>query len=78
MHAFHGIHRERQLAFYRAWTRKEAYLKARGEGIGTPKIDLKKVVEDHAEEKAMMEDSEVMKSKPLASCTKINVTMLMK
>jgi 4'-phosphopantetheinyl transferase len=27
--------REKQLAFYRAWTRKEAYLKARGEGIAT-------------------------------------------
>jgi 4'-phosphopantetheinyl transferase len=29
-----------QLAFYRAWTRKEAYLKARGEGIATGLQDV--------------------------------------
>jgi 4'-phosphopantetheinyl transferase len=33
-------HRERQLAFFRAWTRKEAYLKARGEGIATGLQDV--------------------------------------
>jgi 4'-phosphopantetheinyl transferase len=31
---------EMQLAFYRAWTRKEAYLKARGEGIATALQDV--------------------------------------
>ena len=33
-------HREKQLAFYRVWTRKEAYLKARGEGIATGLQDV--------------------------------------
>jgi 4'-phosphopantetheinyl transferase len=32
--------REKQLAFFRVWTRKEAYLKARGEGIATGLRDI--------------------------------------
>jgi 4'-phosphopantetheinyl transferase len=33
-------HGERKAAFYRVWTRKEAYLKARGEGIATGLRDV--------------------------------------
>ena len=40
-HAFETLpQNEKHLAFYRAWTRKEAYLKARGEGIATGLQDV--------------------------------------
>jgi 4'-phosphopantetheinyl transferase len=31
---------ERRMGFFRAWTRKEAFLKARGDGLATPPADV--------------------------------------